>query len=237
VTDVHLHVLHVPGADPERDEIVARLRGTEGVSACVHEDPHRRGVMQNWLSAIVCAVKNDPADQPWAYVLSDDADPAMPPDSDPIWVDEMTAAAQYSPAPILGMTHFGKIGRDIYAKEAAYGVGRDVTWGGAIAYRRDILPDMVRWCLRVAQETGYPHDDRLVGAYAYRSGFKAAMCGRAIFGQPVKRSLLGHNTPIREPSSTIAEPPISDWSEGTVMNVSRSLDKKARELAERYSDA
>ncbi len=67
-----LHVIHVPGADLERDKIVAGL--CEQIETCVHLDPDRNGCMWNWLTAISCAADKD-KDQSWSVVLSDDALP------------------------------------------------------------------------------------------------------------------------------------------------------------------
>src|SRR5699024_9400245 len=115
-------------------------------------------------------------------------------------------------------------------KGAAYGIGPNLVWGGAIAYRRDVLPEFTRWASAVAQRTGYPHDDTLVVAYALKMNMPTAMTARAIFDQPITRSLLGHYTPIRRPYTTIADEG-ADWSEENTVRVNRSTGPGARRLA------
>ena len=50
----HIHVLTVPGFDPQRDAVVARLR--EYYGACIHADPERSGVLPTTLSAMECGL-------------------------------------------------------------------------------------------------------------------------------------------------------------------------------------
>lgn len=190
-----VHILHVPGADPQRDEIVQRLR--EQSEACVHEDPERIGCMANWLRALGCAAENDTG-YSWSVILSDDADPL------PGWQQHLERACTHSPQPFLGLTHFGGYGEQALAKGAPYGVGQYLVWGGAIAYHRSVVRPLHEWATTVVERTGYEHDDCLIAAYALRRGVKCALAARAIFEQPVKKSLLGHNTPIRSPKTTIA---------------------------------
>ena len=47
------------------------------------------------------------------------------------------------------------------------------------------------------------------------------MTSRALFDQPVKQSLLGHNTKIREPKATIANSDGPDYDSASVAKVSR----------------
>lgn len=198
-----VHILHVPGADPLRDAIVGKL--VEQADACVHLDPERAGCMANWLRALACAHATD-QDLPWSVILSDDADPLRG------WQQHLERACNYSPEPVLGLTHFGGYGQAALDKGAPYGVAACSVWGGAIAYHRQFLNGLARWAPRVVAETGYPHDDRLVASYALKTGAKCALAARAIFGQPVKKSLLGHNTPIRSPKTTIENCGGPAWS-------------------------
>lgn len=189
-----VHVMWVPGADPQRDAIVRQLQ-VEG-QACLHTDDDRNGCMWNWLGAMDCAAANDSND-PWSIVLSDDAMPL------PGWQQHVERACKYSPQPLLGLTHFGGYGEKALEKGAPYGVGQYLIWGGAVAYHRSIVAGLAGWARKVQAETGYQHDDCLASAYALRQGFKCALTARAIFDQPVKKSLLNHNTPIRRPNTTI----------------------------------
>lgn len=235
-TPITIHILHVPGVDPDRDRIVRRIETAPGVQACVHPDPRRRGVMWNWTRALVCALNTDPSEQPWAYVVSDDAEPATPADHSPSWVEELREASAHAPdtAPFLGLTHFGGFGRRALDAGAAYGVGDNLVWGGGIAYRREELAEFLRWATAVAQRLNYPHDDTLVTAYAMRTGQTTALAARAIFDQPVTTSLLGHNTPIRRPYATIADAPTpeQEWSAQTTHKVRRAPDAETRRIAE-----
>lgn len=211
-----VHILHVPGVDPDRDAIVAKLR--DQADACVHEDPDRIGCAPNWLRAMQCAVKTDIST--WSIVLSDDADPL------PGWQQHLERACKHSPAPVLGLTHFGGYGEKPIAAGAPYGVGPYLLWGGAIAYHVNILRPLTVWAARIIREHNYPHDDCLVAAFMLKSRHQTAMCARAIFGQPVKASLLNHNTPIRSPKTTIldAGPP---WSSSPrSVRVSRGISPK-----------
>lgn len=215
------HVIWVPGADPDRDEIVARLR--QQSDACIHADPRRRGLMTTWLEALACAVD----DRPWAVILSDDADPL------PGWQQHLERACMNSPAPLLGLTHFGQYGRQALDKGAPYGVGANLLWGGAIAYHGSVLPGLLDWATRQVAETGYKHDDALVAAYALHFRLDTAVAARAIFGQPIKASLLGHNTPIRVPSTTILDPG-PPWSAlPRSARVHRAVDADIKRMAAR----
>jgi hypothetical protein len=187
-----LHVLHVPQADPERDAIVALLDSQTDV--CVHADPNRAGVVPNWLGALACAAAED---KDWALIVQDDAFPLRG------WQQHLERACTNSPEPVLGLTHFGAYGAAPLAQGRPYAVGPYLIWGGAVAYHRAIVGPMLGWASRVYAETGYRHDDVLACAFAMKQGRQTAMAARAIFDQPVQRSLLGHNTPIRRPSTTI----------------------------------
>lgn len=189
-----VHVLHVPGADAQRDLIVASLE--DQADACVHRDAGRRGVMPTWLEALECARETD-AKLAWSVIVQDDAAPLRG------WQQHLERACLSAPEPVLGLTHFGSYGRKALAHSSPYAVGPYLIWGGAVAYRRTFADGLLAWASKVYEDTGYVHDDVLACAYAMKRGCETAMTARAIFGQPVKRSLLGHNTPIREPATTI----------------------------------
>lgn len=183
-----IHILHVPGANPERDRIVSdwRLRANEDVEVCVHEDPERRGIMANWLDAAQCAL--DDAHQPlWSLIIQDDAVPG------PGWQRSIEEACWFSPAPVLGMSYFGKITEGAFKKNVPYMVGPHLIWGAAVAYKRDFLEGLVPWARWVYETTEYQHDDRLISAYANKIGVDTALTVRAIFDQPVEQSTVGHS--------------------------------------------
>jgi len=220
-----LHTLHVPGADPERDEIVATQQAQSGTRVCLHLDPSRRGVVPTWLEALDCAAA---IDEEWSVVIQDDALPLTG------WQRELPAAAHHSPAPALGLTHFGSYGAKALAKNRPYAVGPNLIWGGAVAYHRSLLPALASWSRRQWDTTGFEHDDVLVPAYLMQLGLTTALAARALFDQPVQQSLLGHNTLIRRPSTTIVNTPHLAWSTrpGT-LRVSRTVWPDLKEMATR----
>lgn len=183
-----IHILHVPGADAHRDSIVADWRekadASNGfVTVCVHEDPERRGIMANWLDAATCALEDQGN---WSVIIQDDAV------GGPGWQRAIEDACWYSPAPVLGMSHFGAITEPAFKKNVPYMVGPHLIWGAAVAYRRDFLEGLVPWARWVYETTEYQHDDRLISAYANKIGVDTALTVRAIFDQPVERSTVGH---------------------------------------------
>ncbi len=190
-----LHVMHVPGADPERDEIVKHLRRVG--DACVHEDPERQGVVATWIRCLHCAADHDQGS--WSFIVQDDAYPL------PGWQQHLERACTYSPQPVLGLTHFGAYGRRAIDKGCAYGEGLALIWGGAVAYHHSVLKGLAAFAVDLyATGAERKNDDRIAAAYMLKTGRKTAMVARAIFDQPVQRSLIGHNTRIRRPATTIA---------------------------------
>lgn len=186
------HVMHVPGADPDRDAIAERLR-SEG--ACIHPDPKMTGLMINWLSALKCALNDE---TPWTIVTSDDVEPLG---ND--YVKHIELACRYSPSPFLSLTHLGSYGEKALQKNSPYGVGKYLTWGAVIAFKRNAVKPLYDWAKEVYELTGYKHDDVLVSAFALRFGIPTAMTARAIFGLPVKKSLIGHSMSGIDPKTTI----------------------------------
>lgn len=216
-----VHVLHVPGADPDRDAIVAKLQ--READACLHLDPERKGLMPNWLGALDCAYRHDVQHEgySWSLILSDDADPL------PGWQQHVERACTNSPAPLLGLTHFGAYGQHALARDRAYGVGPYLLWGGAIAIKAIAVGGLLSFATRVYETTGYPHDDVLTCAYAMQQGWQTAMTARAIFDQPVKASLLNHNTPIRRPATTILNSSGPDYRlRPNTLRVSRGISPR-----------
>lgn len=191
-----IHILHVPGADEHRDRIVADYLSlpSEDVQVCVHSDPDRRGIMYNWLQAAECALADRDR---WSTIIQDDAV------GEPGWVEKLEEAVWYSPAPVLCMSYFGKITDAAHRQNIPYLVGPHLVWGAAVAYRLDFLEGLVPFARRVWEEYGYPHDDRLISAYANRIGVDTALTTRALFDQPVEKSTVGHGGGNRRPLHTL----------------------------------
>ena len=196
---IKLHILHVPGADEHRDDIVASYIDDPDVQVCLHEDPERRGIMHNWLAAAQCALDHDLTGKTraWSIIIQDDA-VGMPG-----WKRVIEEALWYAPAPVLGMSYFGQITDSAQKKNIPYLVGPHLIWGAAVAYRHDFLAGLVPFAKRVWEEYGYPHDDRLISAYANRIGVDTALTVRALFDQPVERSTVGHGGGNRRPLHTL----------------------------------
>ncbi|QNJ56040.1 glycosyltransferase [Microbacterium phage Rasputia] len=180
-----IHILHVPGADAHRDEVVATYAANPDIDVCVHADPERRGIMVNWLEAAQCALDDAHAPK-WSIIIQDDAV------GGPGWVRDVEEACWFSPAPVLGMSYFGKITESAFKRGYPYMVGPHLIWGAAVAYRRDFLEGLVPWAREVFERTEYQHDDRLISAYANKIGVDTALTVRAIFDQPVEKSTVGH---------------------------------------------
>lgn len=219
--------MHVPGADPARDEIVERL--STQAEVCLHADPDRIGVMPTWLGALSCAIDKD-QDLPWTLVIQDDADPFEG------WYEHLRYACHFSPEPVLCLTYMGGWGHRPYAKNVPYGVGEYLVWGTAVAYHRSIVEGLWEWCTKVWEETGYPHDDCLVACYALNQGFKTALTTRAIFDRAPIRSLIGHHLhegkPSNRPSHNIVDHPGPYYGVNPrSMLLDRPMDDKMRELA------
>jgi hypothetical protein len=184
--------------------------------------------MHAWSRAVACATRDT---APWSVIVQDDAEPL------PGWADHLSRATASSPSPVLGLTHFGWYGEVPLRHLAPYGVGPYLLWGGAIAYRRDVVEPLARWCLTVYAATGYPHDDCLVAAWCLKEGIDTALCARAIFGQPIRASLLNHHTKYRSPATTIANTDGPDWSSGRTWPVKRQTFPDIYELARRGTEA
>lgn len=191
-----LHILHVPGADEERDDIVASYLDMPypDVHVCVHMDLERRGIMWNWLDAAKCALQ---AGDKWSMILQDDAVPM------PGWHSALEEALWYSPAPVLGLSYFGAFTEPAFKKSIPYMVGPHLIWGAAVAYRKDFLEGLVPWAQWVYDTTEYQHDDRLISAYANKIGVDTALTVRALFDQPVEKSTVGHGGSTRRPNITL----------------------------------
>lgn len=194
---LRVHVLHVPGVDSHRDEMVKKLQSE--VEVCLHVDPARRGVMPTWLETLSCAISTDTS--AWSVILQDDVE------GFPNWQWHLTKATTYSPEPYLSLTPLWRYGERPLAKGAPYAVGKNLMRGAAVAMHRGVIPGLRSFAEQVYLTTGYKHDDRLLAAYAARTGRKTAMLARALFDLPVEKSLLGHAPRSRRPTTTIANHP------------------------------
>lgn len=199
MTDIGLHVLHVPGVDAQRDAIVWQLRRA---GATIHQDRDRAGLMQNWRAALGHAVR---LDQEWTVMLADDALPLIG------WQRQLDMALTHSPKGLLSLSHFGQVGKQTARRGHAYALGHGCLWGCAIAIHRSALlglPRFVDHALTVYPD--YPHDDGLLSAYAEKAtrDGTTAMTARAIFDHADVPTLMGHGGPrdARRPHLTIAEP-------------------------------
>ena len=216
----------VPGAHAERDANVATLTGW---GACVHADPERAGLMQNWLGAVKCASGEE---TDWSVILSDDAEPL------PGWDRHMPRALGFSPRPLLGLIHFGGYGRRSAEDGYAYMVGPAMLWGGAIAYRTAVLPDLLTYADRfLAVDPSYPHDDEIGSFFAAQFYDQPAATTRALFDHLEVGSLLGHpphTMPNRRPGLTIREtgPP---WSTPGYARVSAWLSDRGKLIAKKVA--
>jgi hypothetical protein len=191
-----VHVLHVPGAIPERDEMV-RLQATQA-DLCVHEDRDPPGyVTPNWLTALDCAARTDGTKTSWSLIIQDDALPL------PGWQQHAERACTNSPSPLLGLFHIGGWGAGLAARGAAYGIGSYLIWGCAAAYHSSTLRGLYDWASRIHDETGYRHDDVLACAYAMKMGWTTSFTTHSLFDHPLAGSLMGHNFPNRRPGLTI----------------------------------
>jgi hypothetical protein len=195
--DYRVHVMTVPGAHPGRDAVVKALTAA---GACVHPDPERSGLMQNWRGAVDCASR-DGTD--WSVIVSDDAEPL------PGWDRHLPRALGFSPRPLLGLIHFGGYGRRAAEEGFAYAAGPGMLWGGAIAYRTALLPDLAEYARRFTlADPSYPHDDEIGSLFAARFYDFPAMTARALFDHLEVPSLMGHPPhfkPNRRPGFTIRE--------------------------------
>ncbi len=195
--EYRVHVMTVPGAHPERDRVVKALADW---GACVHPDPARDGLMQNWRGAVDCASLDSGH---WSVILSDDAEPL------PGWDRHLSRALGFSPRPLLGLIHFGGYGRRAADEGYAYCVGPAMLWGGAIAYRTTLLPALAEYASRfLAVDPSYPHDDEIASFFAAQFYDQPAMTSRALFDHLEVASLLGHpphTMPNRRPGFTIRE--------------------------------
>jgi len=68
-------------------------------------------------------------------------------------------------------------------------------------------------------------DDGMVSLFMADRGEATAMTSRALFDQPIKDSLLGHNTPIRRPNVNILDHSGPEWDPESVAKVSRGSMK------------
>lgn len=208
------HVMHVPGADPVRDQIVASLpdlhpRGAAGV--CVHGDPSRRGILHNWLTCLMHAKAEPSTETGWEMVIQDDAIPVKG------FIQHLPRALEHSPSAVLSLCHFGDAGEKIAKTGHAYLRGTHTVWGQAVAYHRDILPDLINLGMDVQHLESPVYskwDDRIPGVLNLIQGGTTAVTARALFDHPHLKSTVGHLGAVhRHPNLTILDPG-PDWDAG-----------------------
>ena len=194
-----IHVLWVPGFLTDRDLIVEQiqLQHPDPDGVCTHEDPERKGLLRNYASALRCAMQDD---NEWHLIVSDDAIPL------PGWQTHLQEALDNAPTDIVGLTHFGSYGTKLAEKGVPFGVSENAIWGGAAAYRRNVLAPLLE-LVEFGLSIGWNHkgDDGCVIVYNRLNSSKSAMCSRAIFDQPILKSTLGHGGKKRFPHLTIRD--------------------------------
>jgi hypothetical protein len=197
---IRLHVLHVPGADPQRDLAVRRLAGE--AELCVHPDPERHGVVWNWATALTCAATDRGA---WSYVVQDDVVPLRN------WEYHAAMATRWSPSPMLALAWIGKRFDIGVQRRVAYVKGPYVLCGPAVAYHHSILEELAVYADAVAR-TDYPHDDMAACFWANQvGGFFPAVTSRTLFATLPVRSLVGHSR-YTTGDYTIVNTPDLSWN-------------------------
>ena len=184
-----VHLMHVPGADPVRDEIVQTYRQTCPLDVCVHEDRERRGVLWNHETIVRCMVENDTSR--WSLAVQDDA---LPYES--TW-DHLPRALFYAPymAGFLSLSHFSQHGERIAVRGIPYGLGLHTIWGQAVAYRRRVLPKYLDFVHEVQDydATGLRKwDDGLMAVFNMFEGSQSAFTSVALFEHQDLDSTMGH---------------------------------------------
>lgn len=196
------HVMHVPGADPVRDENVAMQRETfEGLR--VHEDPDRNGILWNWLNALTEAEEQG---QAWTVIMQDDAVPVRGHET------HLVEVLRFTPTPIVSLSHFADWGERLIKKNVPFGVAEHALWGQAVAYHSSVIPGLVQVARRVQKiaekERVYRNwDDRIPGIYNRLTGKRSAYTARALFTHAPIKSIVGNaGNRIRGPQRTILDP-------------------------------
>lgn len=184
-----VHITHVPGVQPERDDLIARAESLWGMPVCVHTDPERRGILWNHLTVLACMHKDFIADSSlrWALCAQNDVIPF------PGFHTHIELALYFSPAPFLSLNHFSTYGLKLAERGIPYGVSVNAVWGQAVAYRRDHFLSYVQMVKRVAAGNyGWRGDDGLPGVYNLLYGTRSAFTSRALVEHQDWDSLVGH---------------------------------------------
>lgn len=176
-----LHVMHVPGRVPERDQAVRRLHGE--VEVCLHTDKAMRGPAATHSDCLRCAAKNDTG--PWSFVGQDDLRLLDG------WETELEGALDNSPSPLLSLVNVGAEARKAAEIGAAYEVGPYVTRGAFVAYRQEVVKPVSRF-LTFAGYAGFEGDDVAVNIWAALNGITPARVTRSLGLHFGAKSLIGH---------------------------------------------
>lgn len=205
------HVMHVPGADPVRDELVAQMKTDHPGDVIVHEDPDRNGVLPTWIAALKAA--RDSGDD-WNLVVQDDAVPMNG------WSLHLPQVLKHAPAPIISLSHFSDRGMRLVRQGVPFALSRHGLWGQAVAYHRSVLPNLVKVAEAVqeyAHEEGKPlflkWDDRIPAIHNMLTNGYSCFTARALFSHLHTDSLIGHASKVhRHPQSTIENQDGPEWS-------------------------
>lgn len=202
-----LHVIHVPGVDPVRDQAVRVL--AEETEVCVHADRSQRGVMWNWVTAMECIERRvgHPSAEDWHYVVQDDMRPYLG------WESHLEQATRHSPRAVLGLCWIGERWAEGVHANRPYMTGKYVLRGGAIAYHRSVFPPLAHFARGISTLTDFKHDDVAASLWCQRvAGFDPALTSRTIFESLLTRSLVGHGRYATGCYSIENTPHQPDWA-------------------------
>jgi hypothetical protein len=197
VSPFPVHILHVPGADPQRTACVTRWLSEPDAQATLHLDGTRRGVVPTWADALASAASTPPnrpaatarpADD-WTLIVQDDS---IPLDN---WAAHTALATHFSPSPVLGLFWLGDRWSVGYQRGTPYMMGHNVIRGVAVAYHRSVLPDIADFAAHAARRN-YAHDDLALCTWmehVARPRLTPAVTSRCIIGTVRAKSLVGHS--------------------------------------------
>lgn len=190
--DYNIRVLHVPGFDPYRDDLVTQYVNEWGAE--VHEDTERIGCLPNLLRCLEAAQDDD---SEWTIKLDDDAFPH------PGARECLPKLLSLSPTPLLGLwrTVYDK---ELLAASASYVVGLKRVGGVAYAIHRSIRQPLYEWVARAHE--AFPHLKRnaevFPSLWTLAQGYSVASVTRCPFGHDtgeVRVSTIGNHKTLDHP--------------------------------------